>query len=309
MSTNYKSNIQTLINKSDVLSLSRLIFLSKKIVYISNIPKSLFNKDILYQKKYLGHYGHIKQMTLFSNKKKNKNNAIVEFDTVNQAALTVLSIHNFTVENHNLKTNYFITKYCKHYLNNQKCNDSNCLFFHELKFNDYSYVCLENNKIIDSYELALNVLHIEKSVFTIIYKELIGDNYYQENLRFPKMSMKKIKNRNFFFGVLRKEYENNNSDDKISSSLFNEKYNSVDYKKKIIFKKRKISRFNFINKEINYNLNVEVPESIMDFIDKYLEFLYNNKNNIYNNNDNIYIDNYNCKWKDIIGKLKKSNYI
>jgi len=70
MSTNYKSNIQTLINKSDVLSLSRLIFLSKKIVYISNIPKSLFNKDILYQKKYLGYYGHIKQMNLFSNKKK-----------------------------------------------------------------------------------------------------------------------------------------------------------------------------------------------------------------------------------------------
>ena len=123
------------------------------------------------------------------------------------------------------------------------------------------------------------------------------------------MNMKKIKNRNFFYSILRKEYENNNSDDKISSSLFNEKYNSVDYKKKIIFKKRKFSRFNFINKEINYNLNVEVPESIMDFIDKYLEFLYNNKNNIYNNNDNIYIDNYNCKWKDIIGKLKKSNYI
>ena len=44
-----------------------LFFYQKKLFIYRTFQK---DKDILYQKKYLGHYGHIKQMNLFSNKKK-----------------------------------------------------------------------------------------------------------------------------------------------------------------------------------------------------------------------------------------------
>ena len=52
--------------------LSKHTYLSKKIVYISNIPNSLFTKDILYQKKFLGQYGHISQILFDKYQKKKK---------------------------------------------------------------------------------------------------------------------------------------------------------------------------------------------------------------------------------------------
>ena len=131
--------------------LSKHTYLSKKIVYISNIPNSLFTKDILYQKKYFGQYGHIKQMILNINKKK-LNCAIVHFDTINQASLSVLSLHNFQIDNNILQINYFITKYCHNFLKNKICNEHNCMFLHEIKINDYSFVELKNKKNICTFQ-------------------------------------------------------------------------------------------------------------------------------------------------------------
>lgn len=54
--------------------------------------------------------GHIKEIHLFLNRK-NKYNVILPFDTVNQDALAILSLHNFIVKNQILKINYLITKY------------------------------------------------------------------------------------------------------------------------------------------------------------------------------------------------------
>ena len=110
-------------------NLSKQNYLSKNIIFISHIPEHLFSKDVLYQKKFLGQYGHINQMILL-NHHKNERNVIVQFDTVNQAALAILSLQNFKIdENTKLKAIYFITKYCYHFLNNKECPNLNCLFF------------------------------------------------------------------------------------------------------------------------------------------------------------------------------------
>ena len=108
--------------------LSKYTYLSKKIVCISNIPNSLFTKNILYQKKFFGQYGHIKQMVLNINKKK-ENYVIVHFDTVNQASLSILSLHNFEIDNNKLQINYFITKYCHNFLNNKICKEYNLYIY------------------------------------------------------------------------------------------------------------------------------------------------------------------------------------
>ena len=47
--------------------LSKKIYLSKNTIIISNIPENLFSKDTLYQKKFLGQYGHINKMVLSKN--------------------------------------------------------------------------------------------------------------------------------------------------------------------------------------------------------------------------------------------------
>jgi hypothetical protein len=158
-------------------NLSKLNYLSKNIISISNIPDNLFSKDILYQKKFLGQYGHINQMILLNNHK-NEKNVIVQFDTVNQAALAILSLQNFKIdENIKLKATYFINKYCYYFLNNKDCPNLNCLFLHNIKVNNYLLLDLQNNKSIDSYKFALDVLNLSKPIFDVIYIKLIGDNF------------------------------------------------------------------------------------------------------------------------------------
>ncbi len=68
------------------VDLSNHTFISKNTVFISNIPEELYSKDILYQKKFLGQYGHINQI-LFDKYQKKEKNIIVQFDTLNKAPL------------------------------------------------------------------------------------------------------------------------------------------------------------------------------------------------------------------------------
>ena len=300
------------ISISQSFVLSRHTYLSKKIVCISNIPNSLFTKDILYQKKFCGQYGHIKQMILATNKK-NENLAIIHFDTVNQASLSVLSLHNFEINNNKLQINYFITKYCHNFLNNQICNEYNCLFLHDLKMNDYSFIQLKNKKNIDSYKFALDVLHIDKPLFENIYRKLIGENYYQKHMKFPKLTMKKLKNVDYINNLLKKDeekidnyhYNQKNSQNSIDENQKSTSDNSYESEKIIndtsyIFKNKQKSRFNFVNLEKNDNLSVFVPEKFLDFIDKTIYLYFHKTINFNDRKNDININNYNFKWHELI---------
>ena len=123
---------------------------------------------------------------------KNEKNVIAQFDTVNQAALAILCLQNLKINNDvKLKAIYFTTKYCYYFLNNKECPNPHCLFLHNLQINNYLLLELKNNKYIDSIKFALGVLNISKKVFEAIYFKLIGENYYELQKKFPKMTMKK----------------------------------------------------------------------------------------------------------------------
>ena len=299
-------------------NLSKHFYLSKKIVLVSNIPKFLFSKDILYQKKFLGQYGHIKQMIFTQNQKKEKN-IITQFDTVNQAALAVLSLNNFNINNDiKLKAIYFKTKYCINTLNNKDCNDVNCLFLHDLNIDEYSYIQLKNRNYFDSYKIALDIIHIEKNDFEIIYNKLIGENYYELYSKFPKMTLKRLKNKEYKKNLFQQENEKNQIVFKRISDNINTTRNNIDENQKsstdnssdlnkfsnnLIFKKRKFSRFNFVNNKIKLSLSVIIPDFFLDFLDKIITLRYNEKNN--NDKRNLlYINDYNCNWNELIKKLK-----
>ena len=313
-------------------NLSKLNYLSKNIISISNIPENLFSKDILYQKKFLGQYGHINQMILLNNHK-NEKNVIVQFDTVNQAALAILSLQNFKIdENIKLKATYFINKYCYYFLNNKDCPNLNCLFLHNIKVNNYLLLDLQNNKSIDSYKFALDVLNIPKPIFDVIYMKLIGENYYEQHKKFPKMSMKKLKNKeficslyplikeNFKFG--RKDYYKkksrkkcDNNQKKKSDNNYNiiskrDSFNSSDSNNEKIstseesveklndyvylnyFKRKNSSRFDFVQKD---KIDNNFSVKIPEFILDFLDknlALYCIKNIINDNNDDSVIFNY-----------------
>ena len=345
MSSSIK-NIPPLLSEQNY-NLSKVHYLSKNIIYISHFPESLFSKDILYQKKFLGQYGHINQMILL-NHHKNERSVIVQFDTVNQAALAILSLHNFKIdENTKLKAIYFISKYCYYFLNKKNCPNPNCLFLHEKNINNYLLLEIKNNKQIDSYKFALEVLNLSKPIFDVIYMKLIGDNFYENQKKFPKMTMTKLKNEEFINSILsyikenqknnkgnnnikkppKKKFENKNTHKKYNKNKYknskrdsfhsfdsnNEKISTSEesveknyefiYNNNIIFKRKKNSRFDFVKKNNNDN-EIIIPEFILDFIDKYLVLICNNKFNDNNGNDYgfFYLDFNN--WFNIIEKFK-----
>ena len=135
--------------KDEYMAKFNTFYLCKNSIYISNLPKNLLNRDNLYLKKYLGQYGHINSINFVKNKNKEKSE-IIQYDTVNQAALAIFCLHNLEVEDKILEVNYFKTKFCFYFLNKKECNNNNCTYLHDKKINDYLYIKLNNNENIDN---------------------------------------------------------------------------------------------------------------------------------------------------------------
>ena len=181
------------ITQEEKMILSNKFYLIKNIVFISNIPKEFFTKEILFQKKFLGQYGHINQICLI-NKNKIENSSIVHFDTVNQAALAIIALNNFEINEKKIKISYYNTKYCHFFLNNKVCPNPNCFYIHTYKINDYLFKEIQINEYINSFMFALNILNISSNFFLLFYEKLIGEKYFEKYKKFPKMTVKKLKN-------------------------------------------------------------------------------------------------------------------
>jgi hypothetical protein len=215
------------------IELSTHIYITKNSIYLSNLPNELFMKDILYQKKFLGQYGHINQI-IIDKKNKKENKVIIKFDTINQAALAILSLHNFKLNNgYRINIMYYLTKYCNYFLNNRECPNQNCLFLHSLSINDYQYYKISNSNKFDSFQFALDLLNITNHVFNLIKLKLIEDNYYEKFKKFPKLTIKKLKNQEFIKNLFEKDNNNNNKIQKKNkkNSKINNKNNNENLKK------------------------------------------------------------------------------
>ena len=324
MLTNKKQYSQLSLEKK--IELSSHIYIVKNTIYLSNVPNELFSKDILYLKKYLGQYGHINQI-LFDKKNKKENKVIIKFDTVNQAALAILSLDNFELNNgFKIKIMYYLTKFCNYYLSNRECLNQNCLFIHNLNINEYQYERIKNINQLNSFQYALDILSIPKEIFEIIKIKLIEDKFYEKYNKFPKLSIKKLKNQEYIkkiYPIAIEELKNKNNKKNKENNFKNElnensKNSSEDdstidsYKNKNSYipkiKRRNNSRFDFIKKENdNNNLKVIIPEFVLDFIDKSIFFSF------YINNNNIgsveYIKDFNDNWIDILFGINQSNLI
>ena len=185
---------QIFMTQEELNEYSSYSYLCKNTIFITKISSNLLNKDLLFQKRYLGQYGHINSINFVRNQKNNGKNIVVKFDTINQAALCILSLQNFEVdENIKLEVRYFTTKYCYFYLLGKECQNNNCLFLHEKKINDNIYINIKPGEIIDSQKLALNNLKINKRTFENVYNNIVKPNFYKIHKKFPKLTIKKLK--------------------------------------------------------------------------------------------------------------------
>ena len=336
----YRRNLNNQINPEEKQKLLNKNYILKNTVFISNIPKDIFSKEILYQKKFLGQYGHINQLLLINNNKI-ENSVIVQFDTINQAALCVISLENFEMnEKQRLKTNYYNTKYCHYFLNNKECKNSNCLFIHSFKLNEYLYKEIYVGEYINSFLFALKVLDVSVNSFTLIYEKLIGEKFFEKKGKFPKLTMKKLKreeyNKNLDDNNLKIKSEkchpksiikiltnyninnninkNNENELKNDNDYFNKKnnndtslYNQSFSINKLSKREMKHSRFIFETKKEKDKDKVYIPESVVNTVDKIIDIYMNNRINKEKSNNekcliinNVYIDNFNINLSDMI---------
>ena len=257
---------QIFMTQEELNEYSSYSYLCKNTIFITKISSNLLNKDLLFQKRYLGQYGHINSINFVRNQKNNGKNIVVKFDTVNQAALCILSLQNFEVdENIKLEVRYFTTKYCYFYLLGKECQNNNCLFLHEKKINDNIYINIKPGEIIDSQKLALNNLKINKRTFENVYNNIVIPNFYKIHKKFPKLTIKKLKgyileNKNNF-----KNKENNKNNNNNKKKFFNNDNNS-----------------NNNNNNSNYSINNSNSNNSI-----------NNSNDNYNDNNNNEISNIN----------------
>ena len=305
----YHKNINH-ISSNEKKKLSNKYFALKNTVFISNIPKEIFSKETLYEKKFLGQYGYINRLFLINNNKI-ENSLIVQFDTINQAALCIISLENLEIkEKEKIKSNYYNTKYCNSFLNNKECKNPICLFIHSTKLNGNLYKEINPGEYINSFKYALLILDVPLSSFNLIYEKLIGEKYFEKKEKFPKITLKKLKkiernNNNLSYTNLINE-ENQKpkvgnlqiNDIKIYENYFKNLYNISNIKcqydnrnnsnisyHKLSYKQLKHSRFISKNIKENDKDKVYIPDSVKEIINKIIEIYMNNKisNNVQKN--------------------------
>ena len=302
------------------------LFILKNTVFISNIPKEIFYKDILYQKKFLGQYGHINQIFLINNNKI-ENSVVAQFDTVNQAALSILALDNFEVyNNEKIKISYYYTKFCHYFLNNKECKNPNCLFIHSNKKNEYLYKEININEYFNSFLFALNILNVSVESFQLVSAKIIGEKFFERQKKFPKMTVKKLKNEENLRNLNKsnnfqsqksneinkmnckkvKSRSHENSLKKLENisnqNLKIRSFSNIETSKINLNKSRtKHSRFLFAKINENNEDKVNVPDFVINTIDQFLKLYIIGKNhNQVNLIKSVNTVNFNANWQDLL---------
>jgi hypothetical protein len=131
------------VDKIEKMSQERI--LQKNVVYVIGLTNKLAQKEILQNQKYFGQYGNI--IKIFTNKPKtfvksslasndNCNSSYIYYSKPQEAAMAILAVDNFKVDNTYLKTSFGRTKYCSNYLKGIDCINKDCFYLHKLADKD-----------------------------------------------------------------------------------------------------------------------------------------------------------------------------
>ena len=164
----------------------------------------------------------------------------------------------------------------------------------------------------------MTLLNIPNEVFKIFKLGFIGENYYQKNNKFPKLTIKKLKNQEYIkkiYPIALQEYKNkeknkydSNENAKLSSeddSTTNDSSKNKNYYSFLKKTRRNKSRFDFVNNNKNNNFSVVIPEFVLDFLDK---SILSNLNSLIKNDNEVYSKiNYNDSWINILFGTGKYN--
>ena len=139
---NFIAPFQNVYNNMRALtsSLIQSRIIQRNLVYIIGLSPELIKiEPKLKSYEYFGQYGKIIKLVVNKNKTYNANGpngpsytCFITYSTEAESSLAILSMDNYTIDNHEIKANYGTTKYCINFLKNAQCRNKECIFLHKL---------------------------------------------------------------------------------------------------------------------------------------------------------------------------------
>ena len=126
--------------KKQAESLKKLRIIQTNKIHVQGIPRCLINIETLKAKRYFGQYGAIKDISLsikIDDNKKDSFSVYIAYENKMEAACAILCVDSIFFFRKIIRAFFGTTKYCKYFLNNQKCaNPEKCEFLHRLAPNE-----------------------------------------------------------------------------------------------------------------------------------------------------------------------------
>ncbi|XP_073840940.1 CCR4-NOT transcription complex subunit 4 [Musca autumnalis] len=117
--------------------LANVRVVQKNLVFVVGLPPRLADAEILKKHEYFGKYGKIHKVvinpsTTYAGVQGPSASAYVTYVHNPDALRAIQSVNNIMIDGRLIKTSLGTTKYCSHFMKNQQCPKSDCMYLHEL---------------------------------------------------------------------------------------------------------------------------------------------------------------------------------
>ena len=120
------------------------------------IAPEIASEEKLKSVEYFGQYGNLQKVVVNTKDVYNATrggpsySAYLTFNSARESAIAILSVDQFVLNDRMIRASFGTSKFCQFFLNNQKCNNRDCLFLHELRadLEAYTKEDMQNNKFI-----------------------------------------------------------------------------------------------------------------------------------------------------------------
>nr|CAD7205372.1 unnamed protein product [Timema douglasi] len=124
--------------------LSNVRVVQRNLVFVVGLPVRLAEAEVLKKHEYFGKFGKIhkvviNQSTSYAGSQGPSASAYVTYNKADDALRAIQAVNNISVDGRTLKASLGTTKYCSHFMKNQPCPKSDCMYLHDLGDTEASF--------------------------------------------------------------------------------------------------------------------------------------------------------------------------
>ncbi|XP_065223380.1 CCR4-NOT transcription complex subunit 4 isoform X2 [Planococcus citri] len=118
-------------------SLGNVRVVQRNLVFVLGLPTRLADAEVLKRHEYFGKFGKIlkvvvNQSTSYAGNQGPCASAYVTYSRSEDALRAIQAVNNISVDGRVIKTSLGTTKYCSHFMKNQQCPKTDCMYLHEM---------------------------------------------------------------------------------------------------------------------------------------------------------------------------------